>query len=185
MDKELQVENGNYVRVVNRFLEELVKASLLGTEYAVVLFVVRKTWGYNKRSDRISLSQFESGTNLSRVTVIKALKNLRTMNILVLVSSSGKKSKKGDEWRVNKYYKTWLLVNTGLPVASLVKQRGGLLVNTGIPTKDNTKDKNTLLIKNTDTNPKNTNTDPDAQKRREKFQELKKNLQKVGMLKKI
>ena len=56
---------------------------LSGSEQKVLDYILRHTWGFNKTSDEISLSQlekgiknFDKGTGLSRPTVIKALKGL-------------------------------------------------------------------------------------------------------------
>lgn len=109
-DKELQLENGNYTRVVNRLLEELAHAKLLGAEYAVCLYLMRKTYGFQKKSDQVSLSQFEAGTGLSRPTVVKALKNLQLVKVLKLVKT-GSSVHQSSEYSINKYFGTWELVN--------------------------------------------------------------------------
>ena len=137
--KELQIENGNYTRIVNKVIDELVKACLLGSELAICLFVIRKTYGFNKISDKISLTQFENATNLSRPTIVKSLKSLVKGCLLVKL-----KDEKGiSRWKFNKYYTNWCLVNRGL----LVKSNGSTskveaikLVNSPLHTKDNTKD---------------------------------------------
>ncbi len=139
-NKELQLESGNYTRIVNRVIDELVKAPLLGAELAICLFVIRKTYGYGKSEDKISLSQFEEGVKRSRPTVNKALKNLQLVNILKLVKVGNNKGA-CSIWRFNKYYKTWTcLVNT----PELVKDRSQpskeklkKLVKTPTHTKDN------------------------------------------------
>ena len=46
---DLQLENGNYTRIVNRIIEELVKTPLLGAELAICLFIIRKTYGLIKK----------------------------------------------------------------------------------------------------------------------------------------
>lgn len=110
-NQELQVENGSYTRIVNKIIDDLAGANLLGSEFRIVLCVIRKTYGFNKKSDRISLSQFEKATGLSHPTVNKALKNLVKMALLVKTASL--------QYSFNKYSKTWV-VNT----ASLVKHNG-------------------------------------------------------------
>lgn len=77
-----QKENG-FTPIANEILKELVKTDILASEFRVSLFVIRKTYGFHKKTDRISLTQFEKGTLLSRATVVKALKNLVSRNILV------------------------------------------------------------------------------------------------------
>jgi len=153
-DKELQLENGNYARIVNKILEELVKVPLLGAELSICLFVIRKTWGFNKKTDKISITQFERGVCRSRPTIVKALKNLKLVNILQLVKV-GSHNNESSEWKFNKYYNSWRvvgldnLVSTPLlvKVSELVKDRTKPskeklqnLVKTPKHTKDNTKD---------------------------------------------
>ena len=140
-DKDLQLENGNYTRIVNKALDELVKAPLLSAELAICLFVIRKTWGFNKSTDKISLSQFQNGVKRSRPTVVKALKNLQLVNILQLVKV-GTHTNDGSEWKFNKYHKEWVLVNTSELVkdrTSTSKEKLKKLVKTPKHTKDNTK----------------------------------------------
>lgn len=141
--EDLQIENGNFTRIVNRTLEELVKVPLLGAELAIVLFVIRKTYGYNKTEDRISLSQFEEGVNRSRPTIVKALKNLQLVNILQLVKR-GLSKDESSLWRFNKYYSKWRLVKGCELVKDRVstsKEKLKKLVKTPLHTKDNTKEK--------------------------------------------
>lgn len=141
-DKELQLENGNYTRVVNRILEELSKAPLLGAELAVCIFIIRKTYGFNKKQDEISLTQFEQGVKRSRPTIVKALKNLQLVNILELVKK-GTSKKQSNIWVFNKYYKTWKLDKAPKLVKSrdtTSKVNSKKLVKTPKHTKDNTKD---------------------------------------------
>ena len=102
-----QKENG-YTAIAHEILEQLVKTALLGSELRIILFILRKTYGFQKKEDRISLTQFEKGTGLSRPTVVKTLKNLISRNILVKTALL--------EIKFNKYWDSWV-VNT----AKLVK----------------------------------------------------------------
>ncbi len=102
-----QLING-YTSIANEIIEHLGNTSILGSEFQVVLCVLRKTYGYHKKEDRISLTQFEKWTGLSRATVVKALKNLVIRNILVKTAIP--------TYKFNKDYETWV-VNT----AKLVK----------------------------------------------------------------
>jgi phage replication O-like protein O len=77
-----QKENG-FTPIANEILDVLVNTGLLGSEYQILFFVIRKTYGYRKKHDRISLSQFQKSTGLSRPTIVKTLKNLTLKNILV------------------------------------------------------------------------------------------------------
>lgn len=121
----LQIEKGEFTRISNEVLEQLNKACLLGSEYQVIFFVIRKTWGWGKTEDRISYTQMETGTGLSRATVAKTLKNLISMNLLVRVSILGTK---GNTYKFNKYWKEWVV-----KTPKLVKWAKPQLVRGGIP----------------------------------------------------
>ena len=143
MVDELQIENGNYTRIVNRVIEELVKVPLLGAEMAVCLFIIRKTYGYHKKEDEISLTQFEAALNRSRPTIVKALKNLQLVNILKLVKKGSSKNQ-SNLWAFNKYYSTWKVVKPPQLVknrTSTSKEKLKQLVKTPKHTKDNNKRK--------------------------------------------
>lgn len=102
-----QKEDG-YTAIANEILEELVKVRLPASEKDLLFFIIRKTYGYNKKEDRISLTQFTKYTDLSRVTVIKGLRNLTTRNMVV---------KRGLLFSFNKHYDSWV-VNPRLLVKS-------------------------------------------------------------------
>lgn len=116
--KHLQVENGNFTRIINPLIDALIKVPFKGCELAVAFFIIRKTYGFNKKEDEISLSQFENGIKKTRPSVVKALKNLKLVNIAKLVKT-GNSKKQSNTWAINKYIDTWELVKT----AKLVKHR--------------------------------------------------------------
>ena len=63
-------------------------------ERLVLLYIIRKTIGFNKKSDGISLSQFVKFTGASKPTIIKAIENLKKMkciNVLKQTNSTGGK----------------------------------------------------------------------------------------------
>lgn len=99
-----QKENG-FTPIANEIVEALVKACLLGSEFQVVLFVIRKTYGWNKKYDIISLTQFEQGTGLSRPTVVKTLKNVVIKNIIIKTTLPSGKS----ALSFNKDYERWVV----------------------------------------------------------------------------
>jgi phage replication O-like protein O len=72
---DVQLEKG-YFRVANGFWEAICRLRIPGEARQVFDFILRQTWGWKKREDRISLSQFVLGTGLSKKTVIKARKKL-------------------------------------------------------------------------------------------------------------
>lgn len=79
-----QAENG-FTKIANEILERLVNTPLLGAEFQVLLFIIRKTYGYNKKQDRISFTQFEKATGISRQTINKTIKNLVAKGMIVKI----------------------------------------------------------------------------------------------------
>lgn len=87
-------ESPRYTMVPDEIFDKLL-AYLSPSELKVLLYLVRRTFGFKKDSDRISLSQMcngiktkhgktiDSGTGLSRPAVIKALKVLENNNIII------------------------------------------------------------------------------------------------------
>ena len=131
----------------NDILMALIKAELSGSEYQICLLIIRKTWGYKKKEDWISLTQFEKYTGKSRTIICRSILKLVNKNILVKKSILGKNA----FYSFNKDFNLWdKLVNKRIPVIkpqlvnkriSTSKQKDTQLVNKSLPTKDNiTKD---------------------------------------------
>lgn len=76
-----QTENG-FVRIATAIMDRLCKMRIPGEARQVLDFVIRKTWGFNKKSDIISVSQFVEGTGLSRQHVYRARLKLEKMNLI-------------------------------------------------------------------------------------------------------
>ncbi len=135
----LQIDNGEFTRIANEVLEQLVKRGLLGSELSLLLFVIRKTWGWNKKEDIISLTQFELGLGVSRHTVINTIKNLVSKKMLVKRSIPERQEK---AYKFNKYWKEWLvqspsLVQNKMETSAIERLK---LVKRSAHTKDNTKE---------------------------------------------
>jgi phage replication O-like protein O len=77
-----QKENGNFP-VANEIAEALAKINLRPYESRTVWAVWRKTWGWHKKEDKISLTQFQGLTGLERRNQHKALKTLVERNIII------------------------------------------------------------------------------------------------------
>lgn len=72
----------NSFQVPNALIDEVV-ADLSGAELKCYLFIVRKTVGWNKKSDAISISQFMSALKLSNKTVVDACKRLAELGLIL------------------------------------------------------------------------------------------------------
>jgi phage replication O-like protein O len=76
-----QLENG-YTRIANELLEATAKFPFNGSQLRMILFLWRKTYGFQKTVDKISISQWAEGTKLSQRTICRELKNLLKMNVI-------------------------------------------------------------------------------------------------------
>lgn len=97
----VQLENG-YTRVANAILDALSCTDLSGSAWRCAVFIIRKTYGFKKKHDPISLSQFELGTQLTRMSVTRGIGELVKKNII-------SKTKSGYicVYTFNKDYDTW------------------------------------------------------------------------------
>jgi len=71
-----------YTFVPNVYFDEHL-AELSGAEIKVLLAITRRTFGEQKESDEISLSQFERMTGLDRKSVIAGLRGLIQRGLVV------------------------------------------------------------------------------------------------------
>ena len=76
-----QRENG-HVEIATEIWEQLTKIRIPGQARQVLDFILRKTYGWHKKIDIISLSQFVQGTGLHKNTVCKAINKLLDMNLI-------------------------------------------------------------------------------------------------------
>lgn len=97
-----QKENG-YTAIANEILEQILWVKdLTITELKVLLYVLRKTYGYQKKEDQISLSQFQKGVLANRSLVCKTIKKLVSKRILLKQESVYKFNKNWEEWVVSR-----------------------------------------------------------------------------------
>ena len=122
-----QVENG-CTSIANEIVEALMKVNLSPSESRVLWFLFRKTYGWKKKTDWLSLSQFSKETGLDRRNVHRALKKLSSKQMIVIY--------KDDTFRIRygfqKNYEKWKLSSKQTTVVSLVPQ----LSSKQTPTKE-------------------------------------------------
>lgn len=155
--KTPQLENG-YLKLSNEVWEALGRYRISGEEWLVLNCVIRKTYGFNKKSDYISLSQFQEYTGLKRPNVIRSLKKLVAKKLL---GSSQKDTRDMHLYWFNKLFKEWVpsIKKDTTPKGSIKKDNKVVakkiigVVAKKIHTKDNntkdiiTKDNTTNVVK--------------------------------------
>ncbi len=73
----------NFTQVSNDILEALAMAQLSTNEFRIILFIIRKTYGWHKQTDWIALSQIVEGTGIAKPNVCRTLNSLKRKNIIV------------------------------------------------------------------------------------------------------
>lgn len=99
-----QKENG-YTAISNELLDVVVRTPLPGRHKDLWFFIIRKTYGYHKKCDRISLSQFTQGTGIDRSGVCRIIKDLVKWVFII---------KNGSVYSVVKDYTQWVVAQRPL-----------------------------------------------------------------------
>ena len=89
-----------YTRLANELYEELIGADLTKNQAKVAHAVCRKTYGFNKKTDRIADSQLSELTNLPRQKVNKAKNDLLAMKVLMMDGNKIGPNKNLNEWQI-------------------------------------------------------------------------------------
>lgn len=101
-----QVEDG-YTRIANELLAAMISIDISSQEMRAALFVIRKTYGYNKKEDFIALSQFQKALNISKTRASQIINSLVRKNILTVTENINGLTKK---YLFNKHFKEWSTV---------------------------------------------------------------------------
>lgn len=102
-----QDKNG-FTGIPNDPFEKLYSLPLSGSEFRVLLCVIRHTLGWHKKMDRISISRLVIETTLARTTVCE------TTNKLVSKCLLFKHKKYINHYQFNTDYKQWVVSNRSL-----------------------------------------------------------------------
>lgn len=136
---DIQIENGEFSRIHNDILSALAVARFTGSEYRCLLFLLRKTYGWLKKEDDISLSQWAEGTGTDkRQNVLRTLQGLTKKGVIYSIDNGQNRTQ---TWGFNKYVEQWdsdLFAQTVIPQdnSSVMPQDNSL--GAGVISQDNT-----------------------------------------------
>ncbi len=99
------VNRSKFTMIPNEFLEAVCRVNLSEYQSRIFWFLVRKTLGYRKDWDWISLGQFQVGTHLDRSNIHRTLKGLEARNMVGTDRTNPKKPR----YQVNQDISTWVL----------------------------------------------------------------------------
>lgn len=117
------MSNKGYTKIPDEIIEALARIRIPGEATQVLWAIIRKTYGWGKPEDTISLSQFTLSTGLKKPHVSRAITKLLGLNIII---------KKGNglipKYRINKDFDKWQPLSKKVTLPKKVK---------GISQKDN------------------------------------------------
>jgi phage replication O-like protein O len=93
-----QLENG-YTKISNELLEAICKTRLSDYEHRVLMMIIRKTYGFNKKADWICLKKLSDDTEIRLPHISRTITNLLERNII---------SKQKRKVSIQKDYEKWL-----------------------------------------------------------------------------
>lgn len=143
---DVQIEDG-YTKIANELLEAISKVNLSSYELRIIMAIMRKTYGYSKKQDYISLSQLEDITGIKSCHVCRTLKKLKEKNMLV---------GNGHCHGIQKDYELWTITQTGntylgnTQTGKKVTHSGNEITQTGnkkLPKQVDTKEKKETITK--------------------------------------
>jgi phage replication O-like protein O len=100
-----QLEDGHF-KIAIGIAEALARTQMSGHESRVLWFLFRKTYGWNKKRDFISLSQWMEGTGLTKSHVVDTLNRLVKRKVIFKTVPENRNAR-AQEYGFNKHYGEW------------------------------------------------------------------------------
>jgi len=98
-----QLEDG-YTAIANEIMESLCRIRIPGEERQILDCIFRKTYGWHKTEDAISLSQFSVMTGINKPCVIRAIQGLLSKKIINVIEKDNAPAK---VYKFNKDFHQW------------------------------------------------------------------------------
>src|SRR3972149_7190187 len=118
-----------FVRISRELALAFAKVNMSSYEQRVIWCIMHQTYGYDKKLDRISYSQFEEFTGLDRRHIGRTIKLLQTKNMIVCIGEGY-----SIDYGIQKDYDQWLNLYRHEPDKPLPIQAIEPLPNEAIPT---------------------------------------------------
>lgn len=99
-----QKENG-YIPIANEIYDAFRSIRIPGEAHQVLYCVIRQTYGYGKKEDRIALEQFSQWTGMKKPEVCRALAKLQMMNIIIGEKANSRNI--ATKYSLNKNWEKW------------------------------------------------------------------------------
>lgn len=109
---EIRLEDG-YLILANRLVEVMYSSNFNATQLKILLFVIRYTYGFKRKSHKISISFISTGTGISRRSIGQELRNLIESKVLFI--NEDHTATESREMSINKNYSQWIWYGSYLP----------------------------------------------------------------------
>ena len=94
-----------YTKLFNPLLEALFRSDFSGSEYKVILFVIRSTYGWNKKKFPLSKNYIANGINMEKRNACRTIRSLVKKNVLIEYGVD--KETRSVMYGLNKHYSQW------------------------------------------------------------------------------
>ena len=91
-----------FTKISNELLEAIIRTYMSNYEHRIFWLIVRKTYGYNKKSDWISQSQIVEETGILKQHVSRTIKKLKDKNMIIVIEKKLAIQKDYDLWELPK-----------------------------------------------------------------------------------
>jgi len=112
-----------FTKYSKEYHQAICKIRIPGEARQVLDFIMYKTWGFSKKEDWISLSQFEKGTGLKKPNVIRAVNKLLSMNLIIKKDNGiiKKDNVWGATYSLQKDYEKWKPLSKKITLSKKIK----------------------------------------------------------------
>lgn len=131
-----QIEDG-YTKIANEIVEAIYKYKFSGHELRMLLLIIRKTYGFNKTEDAISLSQMMKALSLSKTRCSQVINKLQLQKIVTVTENINGIGKK---YKFNKNFEQWSTVHKSVNSYTKVKSTVTLFRNEPLQKSVSTKE---------------------------------------------
>ncbi len=100
-----QIENG-FTRLANELLEVIIASPFSGQDFRILFTIIRRTYGWNKGEDYISLSQFAQATGLQVKRCSQLISGLTANKVILVIDHRGLRGTK--KYSINADYEQWV-----------------------------------------------------------------------------
>jgi phage replication O-like protein O len=117
-----QKENG-YLPIANELAEAFAKHQISGNQWRLLWVIIRQTYGWNKKTDQISITKFQQMTGLDRRNIGRELNRLIARKIIVKNDNTFIKT-----YGIQKDYTKWKLSSKMTTGKAIVKKDNETIV---------------------------------------------------------